>query len=42
VLKEMHNLMDREVLGALEFDLRWQYALDLHGWEVLPAFQWVV
>ena len=33
VLKEMHNLTDLEVLGALEFDLRWHYALDIHGLE---------
>jgi len=33
VLKEMHTLTDMEVLGALEFDLRWQYALDIHGGE---------
>ena len=33
LLKEMHNLTDMEVLGALEFDLRWHYALDIHGLE---------
>jgi len=30
ILKELHNLTDREVLGSLEFDLRWQYALDIN------------
>ena len=29
MLKELHNLTDRELLGSLEFDLRWQYALDI-------------
>jgi hypothetical protein len=29
ILKELHNLTDLEVLGSLEFDLRWQYALDI-------------
>jgi hypothetical protein len=33
ILKEMHDLTDIEVLGSLEFDLRWQYALDIHGGE---------
>ena len=33
VLKEMHDLTDNEVLGSLEFDLRWHYALDIHGLE---------
>jgi len=33
VLKELHNLTDREVLGSLAFDLRWQYALDLNAVE---------
>ena len=30
ILKELHNLTDRELLGSLEFDLRWQYALDIN------------
>jgi len=29
ILKELHNLTDQEVLGSLEFDLRWQYAFDI-------------
>jgi PAS domain-containing protein len=33
VLKEMHNLTDMEGPGALEFDLRRQNALDIHGGE---------
>ena len=33
VLKEMHELTDQEVLGSLEFDLRWQYAFDLNALE---------
>ena len=33
VLKEMHDLTDNEVLGTLAFDLRWHYALDIHGLE---------
>ena len=30
ILKELHNLTDLEVLGSLEFDLRWQYAFDIN------------
>ena len=33
ILKEMHNLTDEEVLGSLEFDLRWQYAFDINALE---------
>lgn len=33
ILKELHNLTDQEVLGSLEFDLRWQYAFDLNALE---------
>ena len=33
ILKEMHNLTDFEVLGALDFDLRWQYAFDINAFE---------
>jgi len=29
ILKELYNLTDQEVLGSLEFDLRWQYAFDI-------------
>ena len=29
LLKELFDLTDQETLGALEFDLRWQHALDL-------------
>ena len=30
ILKELYNLTDQEVLGSLEFDLRWQYAFDIN------------
>jgi hypothetical protein len=30
ILKEYHNLTDEQVLGSLEFDLRWQYAFDIN------------
>ena len=33
ILKEMHRLTDQEVLGCLEFDLRWQYAFDINAFE---------
>ena len=33
ILKEMHNLTDVEVLSALDFDLRWQYAFDINAFE---------
>ena len=33
ILKEIHNLTDLEVLGALDFDLRWQYAFDINAFE---------
>jgi hypothetical protein len=33
ILKEMHSLTDQEVLGSLEFDLRWQYAFDINAFE---------
>lgn len=33
ILKEMHNLTDGEVLGSLEFDIRWQYAFDINAFE---------
>ena len=33
ILKELHNLTDQEVLGSLEFDLRWQYAFDINALE---------
>ncbi|MFC1895241.1 transposase [Thermodesulfobacteriota bacterium] len=29
ILKEWHNLTDAELLGALEWHIRWQYALDI-------------
>jgi hypothetical protein len=32
-LKELYNLTDQEVLGSLEFDLRWQYAFDINVFE---------
>jgi hypothetical protein len=30
ILKEYHNLTDQQVLGSMEFDLRWQYAFDIN------------
>jgi len=33
ILKEYHNLTDENVLGSLEFDLRWQYAFDINLFE---------
>ncbi len=30
ILKEWHNLTDAELLGSLEWDIRWQYALDIN------------
>jgi len=33
ILKELHNLTDKEVLGSLEFDLRWQYAFEINALE---------
>ena len=33
ILKEMNNLTDLEVLGALDFDLRWQYAFNINAFE---------
>ncbi|MFH1887717.1 MAG: transposase, partial [Pseudomonadota bacterium] len=30
LLKEWHNLTDAELLGSLEWDIRWQYALDIN------------
>jgi len=33
ILKEMHNLTDEKILGALDFDLRWQYAFDINAFE---------
>jgi hypothetical protein len=33
ILKEMHRLTDLELLGSLEFDLRWQRALDINVFE---------
>ena len=29
ILKEWHNLTDAEMLGAVQWDIRWQYALDV-------------
>jgi hypothetical protein len=33
ILKEYHHLSDEQVLGSLEFDLRWQYAFDINALE---------
>lgn len=33
ILKELHNFTDEKLLGALEFDLRWQYAFDINLFE---------
>lgn len=33
VLKEMHDLTDQEMLGSLEFDIRWQFAFDINALE---------
>jgi hypothetical protein len=33
ILKEYHKLTDEQVLGSLEFDLRWQYAFDINALE---------
>jgi len=33
ILKEMFQLTDRQLLGSLEFDLRWQYAFDINVFE---------
>lgn len=33
ILKEMYQLTDRQVLGSLEFDLRWHYAFDINVFE---------
>ena len=33
ILKEYQNLTDEQVLGSLEFDLRWQYAFDINALE---------
>lgn len=33
ILKERHQLTDEEVLGSLEFDLRWQFAFDINVFE---------
>ena len=30
ILKEYHSLTDEQVLGSLEFDIRWQYAFDIN------------
>jgi hypothetical protein len=33
ILKEMHHLTDLQMLGSLEFDLRWQHALNINVFE---------
>lgn len=33
VLKEMHNLTDQQMLGSLEFDIRWHFAFDINALE---------
>lgn len=33
ILKEMHHLTDLQMLGSLEFDLRWQHALSINVFE---------